>query len=114
MMSKFFKVVTFTIGIAIFMFPSAASTQRLSADGAAQTFSFLSDQYFSDVYFHFSPTLGTQAGLHEYDSQLEDYSAGNIQKQITALHVYEKKLAAIDPGALDAGPAGDYAMLLNS
>ncbi|HEX7158618.1 MAG TPA: DUF885 domain-containing protein, partial [Edaphobacter sp.] len=93
---------------------SSVSAQHLSADGAAQTFQFLADQYFSDVYFHFSPTLGTQAGLHQYDPQLEDYSAANIQKQITALHTYETKLAAIDPSALDAGPAGDYAMLLNS
>jgi uncharacterized protein (DUF885 family) len=96
------------------MLTSVASAQKLSADGAAQTFSFLSDQYFSDVYFHFSPTLGTQAGLHQYDAQLENYSAVEIQKQIAALHTYEKKLVAIDPSALDAGPAGDYAMLLNS
>jgi len=91
-----------------------ATAQRLSADGAPQTFHFLSDQYFSEVYFHFSPTSGTQAGLHQYDTQLEDYSAASIQKQITALHVYEKKLTAIDPRALDASVAGDYQILLNS
>ncbi|WP_263368046.1 DUF885 domain-containing protein [Edaphobacter bradus] len=91
-----------------------APAQSLSADGAAQSFSFLADRYFSDVYFHFSPTLGTQAGLHQYDSQLEDYSPATIQKQTAALHEYEKKLAAIDPSALDASPAADYAMLLNS
>jgi uncharacterized protein (DUF885 family) len=96
------------------MTTSIAHAQRLSADGAAQTFNFLTDPYFSDVYFHFSPTLGTQAGLHQYDSQLEDYSAANIQKQIAALHTYENKLLAIDPSALDASPAGDYAILLNS
>jgi uncharacterized protein (DUF885 family) len=103
----------FSITIASLMLPPA-SAQHLSADGAAQTFQFLADQYFSEVYFHFSPTLGTQAGLHQYDSQLEDYSAANIQRQIAALHTYENKLAAIDPTALDASPAGDYAMLLNS
>jgi uncharacterized protein (DUF885 family) len=91
-----------------------ANAQRLSADGAPQTFHFVSDQYFSEVYFHFSPTAGTQAGLHQYDTQLEDYSAASIQKQIAALHVYEKKLTAIDPSALDASVAGDYQILLNS
>ena len=40
-----------------------------------QTFQFLSGQYFEQVYFKYSPTAGTSAGLHQYDSQLEDYSA---------------------------------------
>ena len=91
-----------------------ANAQRISADGAPQTFNFVSDQYFSEVYFHFSPTAGTSAGLHQYDTQLEDYSAANIQRQIAALHVYEKKVAAIDPSALDASVAGDYQILLNN
>src|SRR5476649_1794314 len=90
------------------------SAQRLSADGAAQTFDFLSDQYFDQVYFHFAPTLGTQAGLHQYDTQLEDYSAAATQKEIAALHDFEKKLLAIDPAALDTAPAADDAILLNN
>jgi hypothetical protein len=48
-----------------------AFAQHLSADGAAQTFDMLSSQYFEQVYFHFSPTAGTSAGLHQYDTQLE-------------------------------------------
>jgi uncharacterized protein (DUF885 family) len=91
-----------------------ASAQRLSADGSVQTFNFLADQYFTDVYFHFSPTSGTADGLHQYDAQLEDYSAANIQKEIAALHVYEKKVEAIDANSLDASVAGDRAILLNS
>jgi uncharacterized protein (DUF885 family) len=91
-----------------------ASAQHLSADGGVQTFTYLADQYFSDVYFHFAPTAGTSAGLHQYDTQLEDYSATNIQKQIAALHTYEKKVEAIDPAALDASVAGDRAILLNN
>jgi uncharacterized protein (DUF885 family) len=91
-----------------------AHAQHLSADGGVQTFNYLADQYFSDVYFHFGPTNGTSDGLHQYDDKLEDYSAANIQKQIAALHVYEKKVEAIDPSALDASVAGDRAILLNS
>jgi uncharacterized protein (DUF885 family) len=93
---------------------ASAPAQHLSADGAPQTFHFLSEQYFSDVYFHFSPTAGTSAGLHQYDPQLEDYSAANTQKQIAALHIYEKKVEAIDPTALDASIAGDREILLNN
>ena len=91
-----------------------SSAQRVSADGAAQTFQFLSDQFFRDVYFHFSPTEGTSAGLHQYDTQLEDYSAAGVEREAAALHDFEKKVAAIDPSALDASVAGDREILLNN
>jgi uncharacterized protein (DUF885 family) len=90
-----------------------APAQHLSADGAAQTFSFLTEQYFDD-YFKLNPTAGTGAGFHQYDTQLEDYSAAGVQREVAMLHGWEKKLAAIDPRALDAVPAADYQILLNS
>jgi uncharacterized protein (DUF885 family) len=93
---------------------STAKAQHLAADGASQTFSYLSDQYFDQVLFKFSPTAGTGAGLHQYDTQLEDYSAAGVQREVVALHDFEKKLAAIDPRALDAEPAADYQILLNN
>lgn len=99
---------------AICLSPVAASAQHISADGAGQTFNMLSDQYFDQVYFHFAPTAGTSAGLHQYDTQLEDYSAAGVQKQVAALHEWEKKIEAIDPSALDAEPAADRDILLNS
>jgi len=92
----------------------SASAQRISGDGASQTFAFLSEQYFDQVYFKYQPTAGTSAGFHQYDTQLEDYSAATLEKQRTALHVWEKKIAAIDPAALDAPQAADRDILLNS
>jgi uncharacterized protein (DUF885 family) len=92
----------------------AMHAQHLSADGAPQTFSFVSDQYFTDVLFHFSPTTGTAVGYHQYDDQLEDYSAASVQKEIAALHEYQKKIEAIPADALDASVAADREMLLNS
>jgi uncharacterized protein (DUF885 family) len=88
--------------------------QNVAADGASQTFNYLSAKYFEDIYFKFSPTAGTSAGLHQYDAQLEDYSAAGIQREIAALHAFEKKLVAIDPSSLDAEPAADYQILLNN
>jgi uncharacterized protein (DUF885 family) len=110
-------LLTTSLFLAAFMPTSSipvATAQRLASDGALQTFNFIADQYFSDAYFHFSPSMGTAVGLHEYDTQLEDYSAANIQKEIVALHSYEKKIEAIDPSALDASVAGDREILLNS
>src|SRR5271170_4152238 len=96
----------------VLMLTPVTHAQHLSADGGVQTFNYLADQYFSDVYFHFGPTNGTAAGLHQYDTQLEDYSAANIQKEIAALHSYEKKVEAIDPSALDASVAGEREKLM--
>jgi uncharacterized protein (DUF885 family) len=100
--------------VLAFTISATAPAQRISADGAVQTFNFLADQFFSDVYFHFSPTTGTADGLHQYDTQLEDYSAANVEREVAALHVYEKKIEAIDPSALDASIAADREILLNN
>ena len=104
------RLITLTILATASLLPA----QRVTSDGAIQTFAFLSDQYFTDVFFHFSPTTGTAVGYHQYDTQLEDYSAATVQKQVAALHDYEKKIAAIDPTALDASVAADREILLNS
>ncbi len=108
------RLVTASLALMISFSTSSAAAQHPSADGAGQTFNTLSEQYFQQVYFKYSPTAGTSAGLHQYDTQLEDYSAAGIQKQIAALHDWEKKIAAIDPSALDAEPAADRDILLNS
>lgn len=92
----------------------AAGAQRLTADGAPQTFTFVSEQFFSDVYFKFSPTAGTAAGLHQYDALLEDYSAAEVQREVAALRAAERKVEAVPAEALDAAVAGDRAILLNA
>ncbi len=88
--------------------------QRLGPDGAAQTFQSVSDQFFDQVYFPFQPSTGTGAGLHQYDTELEDYSAANMAKFTRALHEYEAKISAIPANALDAPVAADRDILLNS
>jgi len=91
----------------------SAPAQHISADGAPQTFHAWSAEFLSDVYFHFSPSTGTYAGLHQYDSKLEDYSAAEVARQVDALHAWDKKLATLSPQALDASDAADYAILAN-
>ena len=107
------KRMTAFLGVMMAMNP-AAQAQHISADGAPQTFHMLSSQYFEEIYFHYSPTSGTAAGLHQYDNKFEDYSAAEVQREVAALHAFEKKLLVIDPTALDAPAAGDYAILLNN
>jgi uncharacterized protein (DUF885 family) len=108
------KLPAFLLLLGTLLVAPAARAQKLSADGAMQTFNYLSDQFFSEVYFKFSPTSGTAAGLHQYDTKLEDYSAAGVEKEAAALHEFEKKVSAIDPGALDAPVAADREILLNN
>jgi uncharacterized protein (DUF885 family) len=111
-MSYKFAVPAALVGLMLLSL--SAPAQNLSADGAMQTFNFLEDQFFTDVYFKFSPTAGTSAGLYQYDTQLEDYSAAGVQRNAAALHEFEKKVEAIDPSALDAPVAADREILLNN
>jgi uncharacterized protein (DUF885 family) len=91
-----------------------ARAQRVAADGGVQTFQYVADGFFKDVYFKFQPTVGTEDGLHEYDAKLEDWSAAGIAANVAALHEYEKKVEAIDASALDAPVAGDREILLGN
>lgn len=100
------------LALAVLAVP-VLSAQRLSADGAQQTFSVTSEQYF-DTYFTLNPTVGTQTGFHQYDTQLEDYSASGIQRATTELHKYLKQLEAIPADGLDRGVADDREVLMNS
>lgn len=88
--------------------------QRISADGAMQTFDVLSNQYFDEFYFPNAPTSGTTVGYHQFDTRLEDYSAAARTKQIAALHDWEKKFEEIPSDGLDASVAADREILLNS
>ncbi len=107
-------LATLTAALLTFAMMPTALAQHTAADGAAQTFQTLADQYFTDVFFYFNPSQATSIGFHQYDKQLEDYSAPGVQRNIAALRSYEQKLAAVDPSALDAPVAADREILLNS
>ena len=88
---------------------SAAAQTTVSAKWNA-----LVDEYFDQVFFKFSPTAGTSAGLHQYDTQLEDYSRDGIEREIAALHKFDVRIAAVDPNSLDETTAGDRQILLSN
>jgi len=85
-----------------------------AADGAPQTFHTLTEEFFDRAYFPFAPSTGTWAGYHVYDSQLEDYSAAGVLKQVAVLKDYERQFEEIDPTALDRDDAGDLAIVINN
>ena len=74
----------------------------------------LADEYFEQVYFKFSPTGGTAAGLHQYDALLEDYSRAGIEENVAALHAFEKRVEAVDATGLDETRAADRELVLTN
>lgn len=74
----------------------------------------LVDAYFDQVYLPFNPTDGTSAGLHQYDSKLENYSRTSLNAQAVALHAYERKVAAFSSAHLDQWDEGDREFLLGN
>jgi uncharacterized protein (DUF885 family) len=66
------------------------------------------------VYFHYQPTLGTLAGYHQFDAQLEDFSQQNIGADIAALHSFEKRITAIPAVSLDQLTQADREIMLGN
>jgi uncharacterized protein (DUF885 family) len=66
------------------------------APAAAQgtAFGTLADSYFDSLYA-FSPSRGTAAGFHEYDTRLEDLSAAGIRGRIATLRAQLGRLDAL-------------------
>jgi uncharacterized protein (DUF885 family) len=84
-----------------------------SAATPSENWSALVDEYFDQVFFKFAPTAGTSAGLHQYDPLLEDYSRAAVDREIAALHGFEKRFLAVDAQQLNETEAADRLMLIS-
>ena len=94
---------------------AAASVNRAGApraDDPQVAWNALADEYFDKIYFKFGPTAGTSAGLHQYDSLLENYSRARIEEQIRALHGFEARVEAFNPQGLSEIETADREILL--
>src|ERR1017187_10398998 len=98
-MAKTNKLAAAVTVLGVAMGVQSVRAQKVSADGAMQTFNYLADQFFSEVYFKFSPTAGTAAGLHQYDAKLEDYSAAGVAAEGAGLQEVLKKGEGSKPTA---------------
>jgi uncharacterized protein (DUF885 family) len=86
-------------------------TANAQAPNANTQFKALTEKYFTNVYFRYSPTAGTLAGFHEFDPALEDYSRDGINAQIAALKGYQARFAAIPEAKLDELNRSDLAIV---
>jgi uncharacterized protein (DUF885 family) len=103
-------IAKFVIGVCM----ASAINAHAAKENWKQQFEKVSNEYFDQVYFHYSPTNGTQVGYHQYDAQLEDYSRKNIDAEVAALKSFEKRIEAIhsDTAALDLTTRGDREVVL--
>ena len=91
------------------------SAQAVTEDWK-QKFAKLSDEYFDQLYFPYSPTAGTQVGYHQYDTKLEDYSRKSIDGEIAALRSFEQRIEAVHPDndPADFVPLTDRSIVLGN
>jgi hypothetical protein len=96
--------------------PAGAGNSGATASQASGEIAWnaLVDQYFDQVYFKFAPTAGTSAGLHQYDTQLEDYSRASVDRNIAALHDFEKRVESFDGKSLSETEAADRESVLSN
>jgi uncharacterized protein (DUF885 family) len=92
---------------------SIAVASRASGQVAADSWNSIADD-FIDQYYAFSPSLSTNAGIHTHDSEIEDYSAQAIAKQVAWFQQFERRVLAFDTKNLNATDAADRDILLNS
>jgi uncharacterized protein (DUF885 family) len=91
-------------------FAQAATTASPLPQAA---FNKLVDEYF-DFYFQFHPTAGTQAGLHQYDAKLEDFSRPGVEAEVAGLARFQKQFSSIQASQLSQESAGDLEVLISS
>ncbi len=111
------QILTLTLGFAIqlFLLCSIAGA-RTAAAPSPQTqaaFNTLVDNYF-DFYFQFQPTQATQAGFHQYDSKLEDFSRSAVEAEIAGLEKFQKQFGEIQRTELSEDSAGDLEILTSA
>jgi uncharacterized protein (DUF885 family) len=83
-----------------------------SAASGDSKFAKLADRYFDEYYFPFNPTLGTNIGFHQYDSQLENYSRSGIDRQVAMLKDFEQQVNRIDSARLSLQQNTDRQLVL--
>ncbi len=68
------------------------------------------DDYF-DAYFAWRPSQGTEAGLHQYDTRLEDRSAAAVARRLQVVGEQLRRLQQLRQGDLNPDEAIDAEIL---
>ena len=102
-----------TLCLAILALFASVAVAQAPARPPKTAFNTLVDEYF-DFYFQFHPTAGTQAGFHQYDGQLEDFSRSGMDAEIAGLLKFQKQFDSIPSSQLSQESAGDLEVLTSA
>jgi hypothetical protein len=85
---------------ALFCLIAITSSTIAKPPARSDSWNTLVDEFIDQAVFAASPSLATQAGVHEFDTKLEDYSGSAIANQVALLQKFEKRTLAIDSKSL--------------
>src|SRR6476469_9233142 len=99
--------------LSLFFLVAPAPAAMTATTPPQTAFNSLVDEYF-DFYFQFHPTAGTQAGFHQYDGKLEDFSRPGMDAEIAGLLKFQKQFASIQSKRLSQESSGDLEVLTSA
>jgi len=91
----------------------AWSMAAWAAEPTAQ-WNALVDEYLDKVYYPLNPTTATQAGIHNYDSEMEDYSHAGVEAEARKLREFAARLEQFPAEGLPPVDAADRQILLGT
>src|SRR5206468_12171523 len=98
---------TLALCLVVLLLVAPRITEAQPPHAASQaTFDQLVDSYF-DFFFQMSPTAATQAGFHQYDAKLEDFSQSGVEAETAGLTRFRKKFGEINRDGLTEIAVGD-------
>jgi hypothetical protein len=114
-MKRRFSILEWSLLLVLPACRGERTVERRPASGERHetAFSAFADDYFR-AKFAFEPTGGTAAGLHEYDSRLEDLSRGRIERRVAELKAFHGRLQALDRSRLSFDEEIDREVLLGA
>ena len=104
------RLLLFFASLASVFLTAGCNRGRVEEKRAADEFARFVDLHFRNS-FEWSPSAGTEAGFHEYDSKTEDYSAAAIRTRIATLSEELLRLSDIRKGPLSPDDEIDAAIL---
>jgi uncharacterized protein (DUF885 family) len=105
-------IKTSVVACLLFLVCSVCSMRAAEIKPVAD-FNALVDQYF-DFYFPLHPSDATAAGFHQYDRQLENYSASGRDQQARGLQEFLVKFSAVDRSKLSPDTSADLDWIISS
>ncbi len=107
------QLLTTALCLVVALSLLSSMSHATTSSPTQSAFDKLVDDYF-DFYFQFHPTAGTQAGLHQYDGKLEDFSRSSVEAEVAGLLKFQKLFSSIARHELSQESAGDLEVLTSS